>query len=842
MTQQLVLVPLGIITEPNKLGGIPAGALLSMTDCVERAPGVIENIKAWQTRISITGQTGNTAMFVIVPPDSPRVLILQNSASGWHYRWYDVAAGTALFTLQPLSIFIGGNQYTQSVQVATQPKLSYAVVGNQLFVNFYSTVLVWDTTNPQNSTEAAPRPAGLQPPGFEVSLALGVGTALPPKQWAAYTVVLKRPYGRDKVAISAPAVAAYADTHAHSDIKNVAVTVRLISGLHVAGDIIEVYRTPCKPVGAVTGTALAYQTGEEVGPEYRRSLSHTLTAAEAALSTLVLTDRTVESALTEALYTNQAQDSFAASAEPPPAVEALIPHKGHLFGFGPTFPAQLKLAPTGSWGGIDASSTDAQATASFMQVNLTGCTWSNGGTTVTVSPTSQLARVFVGQQVSGVGSAAQVQSVGASTFTLSVPASNAGSSTTLSLFDIFEYAAMGGSLNGAFLSNWPLFQGSFANDQRVRLIGPALKLPPYTPANIFIAQPVDGFAIIARFADDARNPLVLRSVKGSNWNPEVATFFNTATSIYPQYQPNAVVWSELNEPEGWPVLNKDFFTNGAFCVGAATRDAIFVHFTDALMRISGSGGVAGKGYDWRADPVLTGITAQGSQTMCSLLDTVYSATSEGLVKLDSGGQLTNITKGRVHDQLATPPWSNGPYNTSTAAFVCADEENGEILYREPSAPNGRMWIYNPTTDRLSQTISHPSPFHAGYSRYFRSLVVIGNESGLSWTVKTQTGAYGNFNYTYQTVYGDNPFALRQWQTLNVTAETAGATVQPTFNATVGNSRALDADGRAGFEVPRNAPAVGNTLQVKVDVVTANRTKVTGIALDYRDHTDRRKNR
>lgn len=845
MTQQLVLEPLGIITEPNKLGLIPAGALSSMTDCVERSPGVIENMRAWQSVAVVGGYASTTMMFLIVPP-GPQVLVLTNNTatSSWIYQWFDLDTGNQTFW-NTLGLF-GLSTYNQSIPLADQPHLTYAIIGNQLHVNTYSTVLVWDTYDPQTSTDARPRQSGIQAPGLTMWTQAFPGTAIPAGKWVAYTATVERRIG-DKLAISAPSAATYA--HNLSTTAEANQTVRVLLSTAGAydgfreGDVVKVYRTRAKPHGFAGTPYVAYQAGEEVGAEYLRALTHTITAADISALSVDLVDSTPEPNLGEALYTNQSRSSAAAAAEPAPSLEAIVPYKGHLFGFGPTDVPRVQLRPRGFFGAVSSTASqlpDQVFLSGLGEAVITGCTYANGGTTVTVSPTSQLAKVARGMQVSGTGISAIVQSVGGSSFTIAPAATAAGAGVSLTVYDLIELGAAGAAANN-FITDWPVFNGSTSDDPGYKAAALVLKLPAQTMASEFRAQPTDGFALSARTNTDARHPLTVRASRGQNFDPEVPNLLDAAREYEPLYQSNGLVWSELNEPEAWPLTNKDYFSHGEFCGAAATKDAIIAFYTDSIWRISGTGGSAGKGYDWRYDPIATGITLQGSQLLTSHGDKVYALTSEGFIVIEESSVIRNISQGRVHDQLSTPPWSDGPYSIATAGFMFADEEHNEIVFREPGAAAGRMWVYNIDTDRLSQTISHAEPTHGGYSRYLRAPLVIGRD-GATWTIKAQNGAYGSFSFTYQRVYGENPFAQRQWQTLNVSAETAGATVQPTFNATAGSTRTLDADGRAGFEVPRNAPAVGNTLQVTINVTTTNHTKLHGFALDYRDHTDRRKNR
>jgi hypothetical protein len=860
--QQLVLQPLGLVTEPNKLGQIPAGALSIMTDCVERSPGVIENIQAWQTKVTVdTAAASTTAMFG-VPMDNNRVVVIYNKSSNrWFYRWYDLVTGAAVYAEQELSITSGGSTYQQSFPVyVEQPGFCVVRHGTQVFVNAFSTVLVWDDPTGATLASSLVRPAGLQRLQVVVVSALaGVGIALPVNSYATYVAINTRMINGRKV-VSAPSVA-ISQRNAAINAINVTLSIKLRLGDQQVGDVIELYRTPTKP-GGVTASFQKFQAGEEAAAEYRRVTSYTLKTADLAGSLVIgVDDACPDTSLGEALYTNQAINGSGAAAEPPPAVELLSSYKGYLFGFSITRAPSITLRPVGLWGGFDSTQTAETVKSGFGTVfgdaDLVGASYSSGSTTINVSPTSQLQFLAVGMAAVGTNFNALITAIGASSFTIGAPTTGASAGDTWEVVDMFDWnSGFGTSQN----RSWPgLVNGMQFSSDVIGLRAQSLKLPPFTSSQFVIAaigmntQPTDGFEVYHRFLQDSRPQLGVRSSKGSSWDPQIVNNLSgTYTLTSEEKRPRVFVNSEQDEPEAWPFVNEDSFSRGTPCAVASTADAQVLFYTDGIWSLSGTGGSAAKGFDWRADPIATGITPIGSQVVAVLLDKVYAMTSEGLIVIARSG-FTNITQGRVHDQLATPPWNNGPFNSGTASggadltgssFLVEDEEHDEILLREPSATNGKLWIYNTHTDRLSQTTVQAQPVSAFYSRALRSPVVIGREGGVGtdWTLKAQTGAYGNFGLTYATIYADNPFAQRHWQTLNVSAETAGATITPTFNGVAGSARTLDTDGRAGFEVPRNAPAIGNTMQVGLSVATSVRTKLNGFAIDYRDHTERRKTR
>jgi hypothetical protein len=853
--QQLVLEPLGLVTEPNKLGQVPAGALSVMQDCVERSPGVIENIQAWQTKVTVSGtDAGTTAMFG-VPMDGNRVVVVYNVTAGWKYRWYDMSSGSALYAAQDFAFTAGDVTYPQSINVAEQPGFSVVRYGTQTFINAYSNVLVWDDPTGATLASSLLRPAGLQRPQLVsvTRVAGSAGTALPVGAYATYVAINTRMINGRKV-VSAPS-AAVTGYNPDASIVSMTVQVALRPGEQLAGDVIELYRTKTKPDGLLS-TFQQFQVGEEASAEYQRVTSYTITAADLSGSYLaIFFDDCPDTSLGESLYTNQSIDGSGAAAEPPPAVEVLSSYKGFLFGFATTRAPSITLRPVVAWGGFDSTQPVSTVNTGFGRVfadtsPLSGASYSSGSTTINVTPTTQLQYLSVGMLAQGTSFSGLITAIGASSFTLDTPTTGASASDT---FTAFDWMTWNSGLGGSLIEGWNrlvsgVLSGTRSNLDVVALRAQSLKLPPYTNSTFVIAaikytsQPVDGFDFYHRYLQDSRPQLGIRSSKPTSWDPQIVN--NTSGTYYfvsEEKLPRVFVNSEQDEPESWPFVNEDSFSRGTINAVASTADALICFYSDAIWRLSGTGGSAAKGFDWRGDPIASGITVIGSQAVAVLLDKPYAMTSEGLIVID-GTTIQNITQGRVHDQLSTPPWNNGPYTLATAAFLVEDEEHDEILMREPSATGGKLWIYNTHTDRLSQTTAQAEPFHAFYSRALRSPVVIGREGGSTWTLKAQTGAYGNFNLTYQSIYADNPFAQRHWQTLNVSAETAGATITPKFNGVSGSSRTLDSDGRAGFEVPRNAPAIGNTMQIGLTVATSVRTKLNGFAIDYRDHTDRRKTR
>lgn len=840
MTQQLVLDPLGLVTQPNKLGQVPAGALTACNQVVLRSPGTLENLPGWTQRGSAIGST--QVPFHICMPNK-WILVIRHSGIAWGYTWYD--ADTNTFTYTGDLAWEDGNA---AVRTTEQPRFSHVTVGDQLFVQFRSQLLVWDTINPTSLATSKPRHAGLLGPKIALPTnAYFGGTAIQGGKYATYTAIFKRSLpNNDRIIVSAPCAAV---SHSNLFTQPVDVTLYVSLGTTLpqarAGDVLEIYRTKSKPHN-LTNVFTTVQPGEEAGSEYLRCGSITLTAAHISAGFFYYTDACPDTALGEALYTNQSVGSFADEADMPPAHDFITAYKGYLFGLGPTYTPRLKLRPIGLWGAVDAALNTVKASSVLGRISIAGTTWTTGSSTVTVATGTEAAKVFKAQYFypGGSGSGFPVTNVAGTTITVSGALPTGQSNVTSFVIDTLS-VQYGIAENVSNTENWYNYQYSQNLQTRFAVHALALKLPSmgqeFLSTNVN-TQPTDVFEIRAQYLYDARDPLLVRGSKPLAWDPQIDP--TNQISVPAEYKPHAVTWSNLSEPEAWPILNQDFFSRGLPHCVATTADAVIAAYSDGIWRISGTGGSTNEGFDWRYDQIATGITVRGSQCMCVLLDRVYALTSEGLVVID-GDRVQRISEGRIHDQLDVPGFRDVPHTTGTAVWICADEENNEIVFRTPETGSA-IWVYNTNTDRFTKIGSHDFPVFAQYSPYLRSVVYLGQTSG-TWSLLTPSNgnAYNDMSMTFARVYADNPFAQRHWQTLSVSAEVTGGpvTLTPSFNGLAGTPRTLDASGRASFEVPRNAPAIGNTMTIGLTVAAnGGRVKLHGFALDYRDQTERRRNR
>lgn len=844
MTQQLVLDPLGLVTEPNKLGQVPAGALTQTTNCVMRSPGVIENPKGLQ-QIGPAMNTSEPPYVICLPNKWVIAIYYSSSVPRWYYSWIDTTLNTVVF-----SDLLMWEYDFSTIRRTSQPRFTHLVYGSQLFLQCYSQTLVWDYLDPTTTPQSRPRHAGIQEPVIGQPGSAGSnGGVMAPQTRALYTAIVKRKLpGGDRYAVSAPCAAQVSVNAFDATPINIEVPISIFNMQLYGrvGDVVEVYRTKTKPTN-LTSTYNAAQPGEELGGEFLKCGSLTITQQMLDFSvTEIFTDSCADTALGEALYTNQ---GVGEAADPPPVCEFIAAYKGFIFGFGPTYTPRIKLRTVGFWGALNATLAQVQARTALGEFTVAGCSWTAGNVTVTPANVNEAAKVFAGMRVELFNPAIpttyvfDVATVGPTSFTVSSAPNFSRTNASVKVYDRLDVEYPAGDTNITAANNWPTFAGLSNRYRSVQTL--ALKLPPIgqTLGESDHLAPVDGFALKGRFLYDARSAMKIKGSKALAWDPQV----NWATSldVAPESLPQAVCWSNLSEPEAWPVLNQDFFSRGVPHGVAVTSDAIIAAYSDGIWRITGTGGTVQEGFDWRYDQIASGITVRGTQCMTTLLDRVYALTSEGLVVID-GDQVQRISYGRIHDQLDVPGFKDVAHTTSSAVFICADEENNEIVFRTPET-GAAVWVYNTNTDRFTQVSTHDDPVYAAYSPYLRSVVLVGRTLG-NWTLLARTSTNrSDMSATFARVYADNPFAQRHWQTLNVSVELSGAggpvTIVPSFNGLAGSSRVVDASGRVSFEVPRNAPAVGNTMAIGLTITANGRSvKLHGFALDYRDLTERHKNR
>lgn len=861
MSQQLVVQPVGVITQPNSLGQFPSGAMFDATRCYIRNPGALETAPAWISKS--TAFTAGAAIYVVPFGQYALLVYFHTTSLVPQYFWVDLATGaTVVGSIQFLS-----NEQANNQTLNTLGRLSASTIRNRIvFTTGGNTVFLWDAS--AAPTFPIARTAGLLPPAVCFAFASTTTTTGAIKGTTAcmVTAILRRKYADGYEIVSAPAPGIFV----YNGVTSPAVITSFntfTSGYAQVGDVLETYRTRSQPTTTGGGT--------NPGGDYYLSATRTLTSGDLS-SGYQFNDTCPDENMGQALYTNEGLSGAAGTAFPPPTCRSIATFKGCTFYLNRTDPPTLKFRVPVYWGTMGNSSTGFNA---FVRANGIGVRTVRGTTTIG-SPTitgvsaGDIVGIVIGQQApNSIGStfppAAIVTAVGASTITFNGNALTAGAATV----DIADQIVMDGSICGADNFSLFVYNGGIGRNfsQNLRF-GQALDqiYTQTTPAAIDPSTSPAGDLVISRLIITAQNnPITIRATNGANFVPPLPKLElnETALSFAVTNVPNGLSWSEQNQPENVPPLNTAFCGSGEIYAAFSTRDALWIFASDGLWRLSGTGGDVAGGFDWRIDPVDSTLSLAGPQAGCVLRDTVYAYTNRGLVSIDSSGEVKEISQGRINDLLPGPPWSTPTWNVANAMFLVADETNDEIVMREPLGVNGRIWIYNTLTDAFTldfpDTSSSTGASTFGiYSRFLQSVLVQNTNQGtliapLGTTYKVAIAAF-------QPLYADNPFVLRHWQSLNVAFSTASAGINQIicylnapkiFSSTGVNAGAISLTSsavgrdpnaeRASWGIPRDSPAVANSIGVSLFIGNGGETSkkvLQGIALDYVDLTPQRKSR
>lgn len=844
--QQIIVRPLGLVTQPNKIGGFPDGALRSADGVLIRDPFIIEQApRTSQTFGTVPSMNGiGCGPFLFVgPPGAPtagvtQVLLLADSSTNdWRYSWLNGTTNNGNNTLRDL--------YSVQQNVSTAGIVTSFTARNRQFINCTRAVLAFDhiASNP------TPRNAGLLPVSINNSSQSGTGGAIPVNNYAHYTAIIRRRFSDGYEIVSAPSAAIWIQGLSSTDP---VVVARVSPAWHKAGDIVDVYRTRSQ----------AFTTN--TGADYYLTASATLTSSDISNTFVNIPDYTNDATLGEALYTNPGQQGEAAAAHHPPQCKVMASFKGHAFYLNCVDPPKHTVRIGVYCGAMlaGASGANAYARAHGIGTRIVTGTLTNGSPTMTGISAADMVGIVVGQQTDDSqftpGNGVLVVSRTASSITFSQNANTSGAGKVLIISDRFEVDGNVAKIDGAnSFAYLPVLTLGVANGQYVTQMLDRL-LPEDFGAGITNPESVfaDGLLISRWFlAEGHSNSLTLRATNGANYTPPIPELLSGVSplTITETTRPNGFSWSEQNQPERVCPLSTGFAGLGEIYAAYSTRDALWIFASDGLWRLSGTGGSAGDGYDWRVDPVDSTLSISGPQAGCVLRDTVYAYTNRGFVSIDSSGNIRELSTGRIGDLLAGPPWSAPTWRSDGSMWAFADETHDEIWFAINVQNSGRVYVYNTLTDAftyISVLLNTNTPTWGAYVRTSEENIFA--QPSVSSVIGRSGGLFTAHTVEFQPVGGDNPFVLRHWQNVNyilaqaslaqpitpmVNGVAYASTVTPTLMGDSGQQRVT-------VSVLRNAPAIANQISVGFTGIGNNSSarKLYAIALDYVDMTDQRRKR
>jgi hypothetical protein len=829
-----ILVPLGLITQPNKLGQYPAGALSQASGLVMRSAGLLTRAPLLETYYaSPYSQATPVVPHLLGAADSMLFAIGRKASNGhWELTFF---TGPATKFGNDLTSVLGG-----AVNFDTSGRINWTSQRGRYIFNSLQGAFVVDTGTPTTNAQALPRYAGLQAPVITPAvLTTGSPGVLTAGNVTSYIAIVRRKSTDGYEMVSPPSAPAWVGASVVSDITlNTSWFIATPGPRYAAGDVVEYYRTPQQ----VDGTAL--------GSTFYLAVSYTLTAADIAAVGIVVPpiDRTADVGLTTEIYTNPGQTGFNSAKFVPPLSTWLATYKGYTFYGNRTDPATLSLSiPSGMASGMLTANQFVRKTAIGSR-SITA-TFTNTSNVLTAISAADMVGMDVGQTIFDpalTGGHGTVTAVGATTLTLNTTANSNVTKLTL-VNDVIVFNA-----SPYNLASWNSF-ASTLNGEPVSLSAASMDPPAAlttTILNDYYAP--RKFAIIQQRSLTSSASFTIQATNGQNYVPQLPSTTATALTVTTTTVANGIAWSEQGQPEAVPTLNTLPVGSGTLYGGWATRDSLWIFASDGLWQLTGTGGAAGRGFDWSVINRDSSLSLSAPHGACVLRDSVYAYTNRGLVAVSSKGIDENLSQGRINDLLPGPPFS-----ATRDIQMWADETNDEIWLAVNATTSPVIYVYNTLSDAWT---THPgdsssTPFQGTYARFLQDVVTIDQNN--AYSPNHVTASFAPMVLDYQPISDGDALTLRQWidecwvfDTATATFLSAGIPVKPTprwngvdYASAAQAAKSQSQDSRVSWCVPRNAPAVANTLAPGLKVAsTAYPMSIYGLALRSVPLTSQRKQR
>jgi hypothetical protein len=786
-----IVIPLGLITQPNKLGQYPAGALSQALGVVMRSPGLL-------TKAPLLSSF-NANPFITTSPCTPHLLLGVDTTGFWHVSRRNADSHWELTNFNLATKF--GNDLSaaglpyQPITFATDGRLNFTRSRDRYLFNSNQGILIVDTTSAGTNAAALPRMAGLPAPTMNsvTPTAAGNPGAVAANSWTSVVCIVHRTMSDGYEVLSAPSAPV---GNGNNFIFDLIYSVYWSSQHQfIAGDVLEFYRTRSQPGTSETGSVYFYST------------SYTLLPADIAAGIVSnIRDQTPDAKLGRELYTNPGQTGALSAKLPPGLSTCMATFKGYTFYGNRTDTPLLTLSiPYGMSQSIPSTAPTSRKNA--IGVRPFTATFTNTSNVLTAISAADIVGLAIGQRVIDVAIATGsgvISAVGASTVTLSQNANTtvtkATTSTDMVIIDGLELST--GAWDTAFLQSFR------TNAPSVYVAAPSSS-PPYVPV-LPIADYAPFTFALTKFRVGSGS-FTIKASNPQNYLPVLPATTATALTVPANLVPNGIAWSEQQQPEAVPPVNTAFVGSGTIYGMWPTRDALWIFASDGLWRLSGTGGAAGRGFDWRIDPVDSTLSLAAPHAACVLRDTVYAYTNRGLVAISNAGVDDTLSTGKINDLLPGPPFA-----AVTTIQIAANETEDEIWLGIGMGTGSMLYyVYNTLTRVWTNTrggLGNLTDVIQAYSRANQAMASI--DTGASYL--QSASQFEGCTVDYQPITTKDPFAMKQWLDATIVAASAdaGKAVTPRFNGVAFNVRNLTSqnqDARTSWNVPRLAPAIANSL-------------------------------
>ncbi len=804
MSREVVYSPLGVITQPNKYGKYPAGALKRGVDVCMRDPGILRAINDWQLYRLVTSSTNVRLLRMWALSASLLTACYDANTDIYSMRWCTGSSSTAI---------TGPSSTTPRVTEAGIAQMAKA--RDRAFVTNDKDPWVLDS---EGDTTA--RYIGmLRPPNIYVSATDSTdAVALANNKRAKYRAIFKRKFSDGYLLRGAPSnVVDFTNASGSTVDPNVRVDFNVTAVLAelVAGDLVSLYRTDTQG------------TSTDPGETYRLVKEYTLTNADIAAKYVVMRDVAPNLAPGEQLYTNSGLPENGPNGFPGQCTDAFN-LKGYTWFAQRELPARVKLQAQAF---VAIGATNAQRTNGIGARTGSGTSTAASAVITAVSAANMLG-IVAGQKVTATNftGVRTVVSTTASTITLDAVATGSGGSS-FTAYDVIEINGQAIVLRG--ISD--LFEVLASGDATyvagqtgvVALQGNSIYQNSPGSGSYIYPDPIVEFELQAvRYVTGG---VSLRATNGQNYAPPLPLLTETAMTAPTDLRANRLVPSKFDQPEAVVPGVETVYGHGVHYRAITRRDNALLFASDGLWQLSGEGG------NWRVDLIDPKLVLAARNAVCVLEGTVYAYTERGLVAITEGNQIVNLSAGVIGDQLPGLKFAN-----TWRVFMEADEANAEIwLFDDDSADTAflfnvltQTWFTYSRLTSVSALVYAPYLEAMGFGAYSSGAV------GPSIYTFNTSVAVDTSVVDFQPLTGDNnAFTAKQWIDVCLLFQSIGSsplTASVRFDEVASHTQQTTTDGvdyRLVSGVPI-ASAVAPRIAPGFSVPAANKWALAGVSLRY----------
>jgi hypothetical protein len=385
LAKPLILEPLGLVTEPNKLGQYPDGAMCVDIGIVHSGAGSHETAPLFVETWAITAPSA-VLKAEAIPVPTGYTLLLVKVAAGWRYAWVN--------TLNVASAFAAAvHAYAPSgADFEIDGRVNWIITRDRVFVTTTTGPMVFDYLAPTTDAERAPRLAGMFSPAISAAPVTGTDASAIKQDMQAHLVAVVTRHFPDCYEVTG-APSAAVQVYAEGSAVNIALTViQRTNHMHyIPGDTIEVYRTyqSTRPIpGALPED---YVQGTSTDANYFMSSTFEIPDPTAASHTWE--EATGDQSLGDALYTNNPIAGTSAQKRPPPIARVIEEYKGYTFYFDITEPAVRVARIAAGMGELSDAWSDTWGVGTHTGAIVDNVSIS--GSTVAVPDANALAAMIV---------------------------------------------------------------------------------------------------------------------------------------------------------------------------------------------------------------------------------------------------------------------------------------------------------------------------------------------------------------------------------------------------------------------------------------------------------------